>query len=418
MMIGGKSLQSLIHYIIRKIIPHPPEQIVHWKDFNEMFKVSDKLPDYFKSLMLELIGKPMSREALWRFVEQLGMRLDRRHKGKVTKEDLDKEIVFAIEQRIFEERDGNFSLTPAGREMAEHAQEVIPVFMGRVFSTKTVAFFTIAVHVILSVLKLAFGVISGSAGLIADGIDNTMDTVSSVLVWLGITFNKERPVSLFIIILMFVSAGGVGIVSYSKIVHPEPIKEGVSALVISLVSGLIMLILSAYQYAVGKRKTNFAIMAQAVDSRNHFLMSLLIGGGIVLSFIAETVQANWLYYADAVASIIIGILIFRSAVELVSELFKPGGEIEISHFWRSAQEKVKKEVILDWLSEELKETSLTMEQLEGRFKKDFVEEVPKIVVLSGMGYSPESSKDLRPYLDHFVKENKLLIIEGRYNIKS
>ena len=98
---------------------------------------------------------------------------------------------------------------------------------------------------------------------------------------------------------------------------------------------------------------------------------------------------------------------------------KPGEEeVEISHFWRSAQEKVKREVIGDWLSEQLKETPLTREQLEGRFKEDFCEEVPKIVVLSGMGYYPESREDLRPYLDQFVKENNLFITEGKYTIRS
>ncbi len=259
-MILSKLIDKLLHYLIRKIIPHPPEQIEHWKNFDEMHEVSDKLPGYFKSLMLELIGKPMSCEEMWRFVEQLKMRIRRRYRGKVTKADLDKEIVFAIERRIFEEKDGKFSLTPAGREIAEHTQEVIPFFMGHVFSTKTVAILTIVVHVLLSVLKLAFGFISGSAGLIADGIDNTVDTVSSVLVWLGITFNKERLVSLFIIVMMFVSVGGVGMTSYNKIMHLEPIKEGGGALVISLVCGLIMLLLSAYQYAVGKKKANFALM--------------------------------------------------------------------------------------------------------------------------------------------------------------
>ena len=75
-------------------------------------------------------------------------------------------------------------------------------------------------------------------------------------------------------------------------------------------------------------------------------------------------------------------------------------------------------MILDWLSEQLKEIPLTKEQLEGRFQEDFCEEVPKIVVLSGMGYYSESSEDLRPYLDQFVQENDLLITEGKYTIRS
>jgi hypothetical protein len=40
------------------------------------------------------------------------------------------------------------------------------------------------------------------------------------------------------------------------------------------------------------------------------------------------------------------------------------------------------------------------------------------MLLSGMGYYPESSEDLRPYLDQFIKENNLLITEGKYNIRS
>ena len=59
-MIFSKSM----HYLIRKIIPHPPDQIEHWKDFDEMHEVSDKLPGYFKALMLELLGTPLSREEM------------------------------------------------------------------------------------------------------------------------------------------------------------------------------------------------------------------------------------------------------------------------------------------------------------------------------------------------------------------
>jgi len=39
-----------------------------------------------------------------------------------------------------------------------------------------------------------------------------------------------------------------------------------------------------------KKHSNFAIMCQAIDSRNHFYTSLLVCGGIVLSFLAEIYQ--------------------------------------------------------------------------------------------------------------------------------
>jgi hypothetical protein len=159
-------------------------------------------------------------------------------------------------------------------------------------------------------------------------------------------------------------------------------------------------------------------MCQAVDSRNHFFTSLLVCGGIILSSLAQQFQADWstwFYYADALASIIIGLLILQSAVELTKELVKPDNEpAEVSHFVRSMQEKVRKKIVFDWLSQQLKDKPLTKEQLEERFTQQFCEQTPKILKLSGMGYCPESSADLFQHLDHFVKGKKLALHEGKY----
>jgi len=83
---------------------------------------------------------------------------------------------------------------------------------------------------------------------------------------------------------------------------------------VSGVCGLVMLGFSSYQYLVGKRRSNLAIMCQAVDSRNHFLTSLVVCGGILLSFLAQVWHAPWLHYADAAASVVIGLLILRGAL--------------------------------------------------------------------------------------------------------
>lgn len=124
-----------------------------------------------------------------------------------------------------------------------------------------------------------------------------------------------------------------------------------------------------------------------------------------------------MYYADALASIIIGLLILQSAVELTKELVKPDSEpAEISHFVRSMQEKVRRKIVFDWLSQQLKDKPLTKEQLEERFTQQFCEQTPKILTLSGMGYCPESSEDLHQHLDHFVKRKKLALREGEYTL--
>ncbi len=275
-------------------------------------------------------------------------------------------------------------------------------------------------HVLLSVFKLAFGTLSGSAGLITDGIDNTADTFSSVLIWFGIKFGKEKAVSFFIVIMMFISVVGVVITGVNKIIHPEPLREGVIAFAVSGVCGMLMLLLSAYQYLVGKRRSNFAIMCQAVDSRNLFLTSILVCIGIIMSNLLVTLQSAWstrLLYADALVSIIIGLLILKSMLELVRELVKTGDEpANIRHFVRSAQEKMRRKIIYNWLTAQLKDTPLTGKQLEERFIQQFCLKTPKIHELSGIWYSPESSEDLNRYLEQFAKEKKCILREGKYEL--
>jgi Co/Zn/Cd efflux system component len=393
---------------------HRKEKPVHWKDSKELHRVMHEFPGIFRAIMLELLEKPMSRHEIRDFLNRIGM--GRHGRGIGTAQlDLEEHLRKAMEKRVLEEREGRYHLTPGGREIAEHMQRVIPAFMKWVFSPETASLFSLVAHVVLSVLKLSVGFLSRSAGLTADGIDNAVDTLSSLLVWLGIKYDKEKLVSVFILITMFVSVGGVGLATLDKIVHPGPIEEGLIAFVVSGVLGLVMLGLSSYQYLVGKRRSNFAIMCQAVDSRNHFLTSLLVCGGILLSFFAQLWNAPWLFYADAAASAIIGLLILRGAVELVQELIKEREKgAEVSHFMKRTEERAREKILLKWLAGQLQSGSLTGEELEQRFAADFCEQTPRILILSGMGYRPESGEDIHRYLELFVEQKKLVCDEGTY----
>ena len=219
--------------------------------------------------------------------------------------------------------------------------------------------------------------------------------------------------------MIFFSVFGVGMASYNKIVNPEPIKDGIIVFIVSAIFGLLMLLLSIYQYFTGRRSSNFAIMCQSVDSRNHFLTSLLVCAGIILSLFAERYAASWLYYADAVASIVIGCFIFKSGIELLIELIKPGGKPEhVAHFMQKAQERMRKKMIFDWLSGILKDNSLSLKELEERFKTRFCSKPPKIMSLTGFGYWPERSSDFHKYLEYFIKEKKIVKEKSKYMLFS
>jgi Co/Zn/Cd efflux system component len=262
---------------------------------------------------------------------------------------------------------------------------------------------------------LTFGFWSYSAGLIADGIDQSVDTLSAVVAWLGIKNGKEKLVSLFILITMFASVGGIALTSYKKMMNPEPGTVELLTLSISAIFGLVMLGLSAYQYLVSKKRGSLVILCQAVDSGNHFWTSMLVCSGILLSFLSGPWQASWLSLADAVVSLIIGLLIFRGAIELAQELWKSGKQpADVSHFMKRALEGQKRRIIFNWLRGQLQQTPLTIQELEGKFMTHLCQQVPKILILSDMGYRPKSVADLHYYLSLFIKEKKIISDEGKY----
>jgi hypothetical protein len=401
----------------KQIILHPfkhrslPSE--HWTDSKEMHRIMHNFSGTFRAVLLELLERPMSRQEIRDTLNRM-----RSHRGRRIREaqlrlanSLDK----AVQLNVLEQRDGLYHLTPGGREIAEHIEMVIPAFMGWAYSPQTASLFSLWVHAVLSVLKLSVGFLSRSAGLIADGLDNTADTLSSFLVWLGIKHDKEKLASMFILGTMVLSAGGVAVATMEKMRHPDPIREGLVAFVVSGLCGLLMLGLSAYQYLVSRKTSSLAIICQAVDSRNHFYTSVLVCGGILLSFAADMWGAPWLYYGDAAVSAVIGLLILRGVVELVQEMFRnKEGEMRVSHFMKKGQERRRSRIILNWLAGQLQRASLTSEELKKNFSADFCENTPKVFALTGMHYLPMSAEDLKPYLDLFVEQKKLVHDEGKY----
>lgn len=394
---------------------HQRRPTVHWKDSREMHRVMHSLPGLLRGLLLELLDRPMSRHDIRHYVKRMSMSDSPGGKTDKTQLNLERHLLKAQELGVIEKRDGTYYLTPGGGEIAEHMNEMIPLFMEWALSPETASLLTIWFHGAFSVLKVVFGLVSYSAGLIADGIDTAVDTISSVLVWLGIKYDRERLVSVFIVITMFASVGGVALATYHKLTHHGPVTDGLTAFAVSALCGLVMLGISAYQYLVGKRWSNLAILCQAVDSRNHFFTSMLVCGGILLSFAARAWDAPWLYYGDVVASSIIGLLILRGAIELVGEHLKAAGEsADVRHFLGRAMEGRKEKIVFNWLRAQLHVEPLTRKELEDRFTADLCEGTPKIVILSGMGYHLEGKADLHRYLDRFVEQKKIVEDEGRF----
>lgn len=210
--------------------------------------------------------------------------------------------------------------------------------------------------------------------------------------------------------MMFISFYAIAMATTYKIKNPGPVEQSINVFIFSALSALIMLILSIYQFESGMKLSNFVLMCRSIASRNNCFTSLLICFVIVLSILAQIFNITWLYYGDAIASVIIGFLILFSALEMSHELLKSRSKRTIvSHFMGRAEKKAEKKVTMRWIIGLLRETPLTKQQLEERFTHQFSKETPKVLIISGFGYNSESLVNIGQYLDQLIEEKKLIL---------
>jgi divalent metal cation (Fe/Co/Zn/Cd) transporter len=55
--------------------------------------------------------------------------------------------------------------------------------------------------------QMGFGLLSGSVGLLNDSLDTILDLLSSLLVYLGVRFNRERLASIMLVACMTATSG-------------------------------------------------------------------------------------------------------------------------------------------------------------------------------------------------------------------
>ena len=223
-----------------------------------------------------------------------------------------------------------YSLTVKGRQRAEKHRRQYQEF-GRLVKgllhPQTVSLVGLAVHILLAVLKLTAGALSGSIGLISDGMDTALDGLSSVLVYVGLRLKKEQAVSVVLVLLML----GVGIGASYEAVHrvfaPQPVEADLLTFAAAILSGLVCSLLSLYQRYVATRSRQQPLIAQAMDSRNH----AIVATGVITGLVATQLHFPLL---DTLVGLAVAALILKSGVELALETVRMlrGEDMDFSRY--------------------------------------------------------------------------------------
>ncbi|MGD8815526.1 MAG: cation transporter [Anaerolineales bacterium] len=283
-------------------------------------------------------------------------------------------------------QDEIYSLTPKGQQLADlYRQQYreLGAFVKILLHPQTVSLVGLGVHIVLAILKLIAGSLSGSIGLISDGMDTAMDGLSSILVYIGLRLKKEQYINIVLVLLMIGVGAGAGYEAIQRIFLPKTLGIDLLTFAAAVISGLVCLLLGFYQQYVATRSRQLPLISQAVDSRNH----TIVAAGVTVGLLAALLRFPLL---DALVGLAIAILILKSGIELAVETVRAlrGEEVDFSRYELAFVEDYKRfqeKQLADWLLSVVAEEGLiSRSTLVARSREMLdVEDVP---VLREMGW--------------------------------
>lgn len=154
-------------------------------------------------------------------------------------------------------------------------------------------------NIILSLLKIVVGFISGSFAVIADGIDSLSD-VFTFFITLYTTriiskppdkrysygyMKAETVATKLLSFIIFFAGAQLLIATITRIYHNEPREmPGIIAIYVTIISIIGKWILSFWQFKIGKKNDSAMIIANAKNMRNDIVISLSVLVGLIFTF--------------------------------------------------------------------------------------------------------------------------------------
>ncbi len=178
---------------------------------------------------------------------------------------------------------------------------------------------SVAVNIGLTVTQVFAGIVSGSQGLIADGIHSLTDLVADIVVLFANQHSgKEADVdhhyghqryetaaSLFLGISLLVVGVGMLYKAGEKIIHPIPVGQiQILALYVALSSLVIKELLFRYMLAVATKVRSSMLVANAWHARSDAASSLVVSIGIGGALLGHPIF-------DAIGALVVGLMVAK-----------------------------------------------------------------------------------------------------------
>ncbi len=188
-----------------------------------------------------------------------------------------------------------------------------------------IAGLSILANITLAGGKIAVGLFSNSAAILAGGIDSLVDIFSSTIGFIGIKIAKKPAdekhpyghhkfeVLTGMIITAIVFATGLGIIynAWQNFFNPENVKISYLTFSVMIFSVIVNEIMSRLKIHYGKKEGSVSLLSDGVHSKIDVYTSLAILAGLFLN--------NYWIYTDPILAFLVGLFIIKESISLGKE---------------------------------------------------------------------------------------------------
>ncbi|MCF6092592.1 cation diffusion facilitator family transporter [Microaerobacter geothermalis] len=182
------------------------------------------------------------------------------------------------------------------------------------------AWISIIAYIILSIIKVSIGIWAASEALVADGLNNTTDIISSIAILVGLRIairpadrdhrygHYKAETVAAIIAASIMALVGLDVIwgAFRSLWDEGKIAPHPLAGWVAIASSIVMYFVYRYNKQLARKVKSQAIMAAAYDNRSDALVSL----GAAVGIFSSTFGWFWL---DSLTALIVGILIVHTA---------------------------------------------------------------------------------------------------------
>lgn len=208
-----------------------------------------------------------------------------------------------------------------------HKKENYPPGIYRTKLGSNTAKVGVGLNILLAISKIILGIISNSISIVADAFNNLTDVAASLISVIGFYISakpsdKDHPyghgrteylatmsvaVVVLIVGLTFLKSSIEGFIS------PRKIEFSVISFLILILTIFVKFFMYKFYKKIGKEIVSSTLRASALDS----IGDVFITACVVISFFSSQFTE---FPVDAIASIIVSVMILKSGIELVGEM--------------------------------------------------------------------------------------------------